>query len=72
MIKKYYKYAYAEYGSNVYQFINTGEGRSTGPHENLKIRTKYPEVNEWYLHLDRAGKQRIDRYLVEKYDRGSI
>lgn len=66
-IEKYYKHAAAEYLCNVDEFINTGEGRKLTRLQNLKIRTQYPEVEHWYKHLDEAGRERVNRFLIKKY-----
>ncbi len=67
-IEKHYKHAAAEYFCNVDEFISTGEGRKLSRLQNLKIRTKYPKVDQWYRHLDEAGRNRVDHFLVERYD----
>ncbi len=60
--RKFYEQAVAEYFCNVDEFISTGEGRGLTRLENLHIRTKYPEVEQWYDSLDRNGRQRGDTY----------
>jgi hypothetical protein len=67
LIEKYYKHASAEYFCNVNEFINTGQGRKLTRLQNLKIRTKYPKVEQWHKSLNDAGRERIDRSLVENY-----
>lgn len=58
--KKFYDQAAAAYLCNVDEFISTGEGRALTRLENLRVRTKYPEVELWYDSLDREGRQRVD------------
>lgn len=67
VLEKYYKKAAAEYLCNVNEFICTGEGRKLTRLQNLQIRTKYPKVEQWYKHLGEAGRERVDRFLVENY-----
>jgi hypothetical protein len=67
VIEKYYKHAAAEYFCNVDEFISTGEGRKLTRLQNLKIRTQYPEVEQWYKHLDENGRERVNRFLIENY-----
>ena len=67
VIEKYYNHAAAEYFCNVDEFISTGEGRKLTRLQNLKIRTQYPEVEQWYKHLDEAGRERVNRFLIENY-----
>ena len=59
--------AEAEYFSNVFQFIGTGEGKSVSALDVLHIKEKHKSFQEWYADLDQRGKQRIRRYLLEKY-----
>lgn len=66
MLQKYYQQAAAEYYGNVTEFIGTGEGRELTRLENLRIRTRYPEVEDWYESLDQAGKRRVTNYLARK------
>jgi hypothetical protein len=47
---KYYNHAAAEYLCNVDEFISTGECRKLTRLQNLKIRTQYPEVEQWYIY----------------------
>jgi hypothetical protein len=44
VLKKFYQHAEAAYFCNVQEFICTGEGRELSRLENLRIRTRYPEV----------------------------
>lgn len=67
VIEKFHKHVAAEYLCNVDEFINTGQGRKLTRLQNLKIRTKYPKVEQWYKSLDDAGRERVNRFLVEKY-----
>lgn len=66
-IEKYYNHAAAEYLCNVDEFISAGEGRKLTRLQNLKIRTQYPEVEQWYKHLDEAGRERVNRFLIKNY-----
>ncbi|MBE0584243.1 MAG: hypothetical protein IH612_10855 [Desulfofustis sp.] len=59
--------AEAEYFSNVFQFIGTGEGRQLSALDVLHIKQKHKTFQEWYVGLDQRGKQRIDDYLLRKY-----
>jgi hypothetical protein len=63
--------AEAEYFSNVYHFIGTGEGRELSALDVLHIKMKYKTFQEWYADLDQKGKQRIDCYLLKKYQGSS-
>ncbi|SHH63532.1 hypothetical protein [Desulfofustis glycolicus] len=63
--------AEAEYFSNVYLLIGTGEGRQLSALDVLHIKLKRWAFQEWYAGLDQKGKQRIDRYLLEKYQGAS-
>jgi hypothetical protein len=67
IIEKYSEHAAAEYQCNVNEFISTGEGRKLTRLKNLQIRTKYPEVGQWYQHLDEAGRERVHRFLIKNY-----
>jgi hypothetical protein len=67
VIEKYCKQASAEYLCNVDEIISTGQGRKLTRLQNLKIRTKYPEVEQWYKSLNEAGRKRVDRFLIENY-----
>lgn len=67
VMEKYYKQAAAEYFCNVDEFINTGQGRKLTRLQNLKIRTKYPKVEQWYKSLDEAGRKRVNRFLIKNY-----
>jgi hypothetical protein len=44
VLKKFYQHAEAAYFCNIQEFIYTGEGRELSRLENLRIRTRYPEV----------------------------
>jgi hypothetical protein len=67
VIEKHYKQAAAEYFCNVDEFVSTGEGRKLSRLQNLMVRTKYPKVEQWYKSLNEAGRERIDRFLFQKY-----
>jgi hypothetical protein len=55
ILQKYYQQAAAEYYGNVTEFIGTGEGRELTRLETLRIRTKYPAVEDWYESLNLKG-----------------
>lgn len=63
-IEKFLKFAATEYCINVNEFINTGDGVELTRLQNLRVRTKYPKVEQWYGSLDDAGRQRIDSFLL--------
>jgi hypothetical protein len=67
MIEKYPEHAAAEYLCNVNVFICIGEGRKLTRLQNLQVRTKYPKVEQWYMHLDEDGRKRVDGFLIGKY-----
>jgi len=66
-IGTFHKYAAAEYCVNVNEFIHTGEGHELTRLQNLRVRTKYPKVEQWYNSLDYEGRRRIDSFLLENY-----
>lgn len=67
ILKQFYKHAAAEYLSNVYEFIGTGEGKELSPHEVMHIKLKFIKVEQWYEKLSPVGKRRVDVYLIQRY-----
>ena len=45
----------AEYQCSGYEFISIGEGRELTRLENMYVRIKYPNVEQWYYNLDEEG-----------------
>ena len=57
----------AEFTSNVSEFIGFGQGRVMDKFEIMHLKFQHPTFDSWIESLPIKSKERILRYLEDKY-----